>query len=83
MEKPGKRTHCLKREAWSWVHCFAEEMAFLREDLEKAGSVRREMSSSALFSLRVEAIEEMQGRSCSRWERIAGCGGEGEEREGM
>lgn len=40
-----------------------EEIAFWNEDLEKAGRVRRETSSSDLRRPKLEAIEEKQRKS--------------------
>lgn len=61
---------------------FVEEMAVWIEDLEKAGRVKREMSSSAFRWSSVEAVEEMQRRSYLKWWREAGSGEEGEGKEG-
>lgn len=42
---------------------FVKETAILKENLEKAGWVRREMSLSAVSRPRVEEIERMQRRA--------------------
>lgn len=55
-------------------------MAFWNETLRKARWVRREMSSSSLRWLRVEAIEQMHARSVSRCGEETESGGERVER---
>lgn len=38
--KPAERTRWLERHAWRSRHCSVEDIAFLNEDLEKAGQVK-------------------------------------------
>lgn len=79
-EKLAQRTCWVTRDAWSSRHCFVEEMACWKENLEKARLVRREVSSSALLWPTEKAIDEGQRKSCSRTRKEVGYRGEGESR---
>lgn len=59
-----------------------EEMALQNEHLEKAGLMRRKLSSSALKLPKGETKKEMQRKACSRDGRKAGSGGEAKETDG-
>lgn len=57
------------------------KIAFRSEDLEQAGLVSKEIGFSVLRQPRVEAIENMQRKRCSRRRREAWYGAEEEERD--
>lgn len=58
------------------------KVAFCNENVEEAKRMKSERSSTALRRPSLDAIEEMQKKSCSRWGREAKFEGEREEGDG-